>query len=211
MDNDFWNIIDVLMDREWQDDLQVAFAAEPEAFVENVSLELIVVGTPRLNLRSMNSASGPQNSNLIRFNSTRSCMSSALTRDNVQLKLSNAQFRELYFRERALRIKAEQRALNAQQRALIAKQRALIAKQKIQQLNNEIVTAHTIMQREYRKLQQYEALAKDMLLHNKLKSAGRLPAITQDENFVAMHFPRYSRLLESSNNAERFHCMPFKW
>jgi hypothetical protein len=140
MDNDFWNIIDVLMDREWQDDLQVAFAAEPVAFVENVSLELIAVGAPRLNSRSMNSASGPQNSNLIRFNSTRSCISSVPTRDNVQPKLSNAQFRELYFRERALRIKAEQQVLNAQMRALIAKQ-------KIQYLNTKTVTAHNIMQR----------------------------------------------------------------
>ncbi|KAI3655560.1 hypothetical protein MP638_003341 [Amoeboaphelidium occidentale] len=211
MDNDFWDILDVLMGREWQNNLQAAFGPEPEEDIENEAIDFIVRGTPSTNSRSLNSVSGPSNSNDIGSSSTKSSLTSVRTRNSLLQTVGNAQYKEAYYRERALRIKAEQRALIAEQRALVekqrafaAEQRALVAEQKNQEMKNELTEARTVIKRQHGILQQYETLAKDMLLHGKYNSTGGLPARRSDQAFDAIRLPRSSGLLESSKNAERF-------
>jgi len=203
MDNDFWDILDVLMGREWQNNLQAAVGPEPEEDIENEAVDFIVPGTPSTNSRSLNSVSGPPNSNDIGFSSTKSSLTSVRTRNSLLQTVGNAQYKEAYYRERALRIKAEQRAFAAEQRALVEKQRALVAEQKNQEMKNELTEARTVIKHQYGILQQYETLAKDMLLHGKSNSTGGLPARRSDHAFDAIRLPRSSGLLESSKNAER--------
>ncbi|KAI3659522.1 hypothetical protein MP638_003342 [Amoeboaphelidium occidentale] len=178
------------MGREWQNNLQAAVGPEPEEDIENEAIDFIVRGTPSTNSRSLNSVSGPSNSNDIGSSSTKSSLTSVRTRNSLLQTVGNAQYKEAYYRERALRIKAEQRAL--------------IAEQKNQEMKNELTEARTVIKRQHGILQQYETLAKDMLLHGKYNSTGGLPARRSDQAFDAIRLPRSSGLLESSKNAERF-------